>query len=492
MANPPIDQRWIALRGRTTAPIHELRGLSGGVLVALDTAGTVYRRRWYTPWRVVLVAPLGTGDDGPSEEAIRLQVGARLTELVEEQPSDAFEDLDDQQAAERAEENLNQAVDDLQAERWLFGKEQTKPFAEGRIWTLPDGVVAVRRSDGLWISTDDGWHWTRGGFERTVPPVAPVVVRPKGKLRGTARGLEASTDGTVWSLRAAIPGGVRQLVAEPYGGSSVWIVGQHALFLTTDEGHTAQVVHHPLAAGVTSVVSLGPNHALATDGHQVVQTTDAGVTWHNTRSAPLARGRLWEHPDHEGVLTDGTVVYRLAAERQPDAGVMPEVSVESLVFRATHRSGMTVPAANPRLANLVPELQVQATIRPTSALDGSEGVGTSFDRGAAWQVQGWLTWRPGRGAQATELLIVDGQPIVLQGDVSGLVSARLGRTARRYQLQVAGQVIALVSDRRDVWHEGASIAAGQVYHRVMNELAKQEIDAMLDVLCDGGWRGDLQ
>lgn len=283
------------------------------------------------------------------------------------------------------------------------------------------------------------------------------------------------------------------------GAQEQWVIRSSGLFRSTDGGgrFDAILTGRP---DLRAVVSPSPGRAVVIDGRGVSLTNDGGAGFRPVAGAPvgLERGTLARCGDDRVwiVVPDGLWLLDLRAAPQV-ARQQDFLSIGDLVAAATARSGLERVRLRTRRGALalVPSLVAQAGVGPVGFTEfGPLGTRTRTERAGFVQLR--AVWRPRqprstRSTRSTaltsdlDLIVVDGQPLILTGVDDYVAASFLDRAAGRYGAQLTARIAELYRVRGEWLARRAATQASPLPERVQVALAVAEVEALLDAYSGG-------
>jgi len=394
---------WVSAGVRS--PIVSIARTAEGSILALTARGGVIRISAAGDIQESLSSDRGTfeSDGDLDEEDILMDAEGLMEEirsLIDERDGDPTEDeeednADDEVSSETSPVDESESVDSMaeMADLWV-GDERGDgadlgPRSGAVIWasTAVTGVAVVSRTDGLWVSTDDGLTWSKGGsvprvhafadghaghflagteaglristdqgqtWEKVNDPIVDVEVfafaQDGGRIyAGTTEGLFRSEDGLRWAKTLSrydtdVP--VWSIAVDPHWVDGLWVTGPVGVLRSDDGGELLRATSRNMLPGTVSLLALDhPGHILAAGLDGVWESTDGGVRWRPVANGlPSSANRLLlDGPIVAGV--DGMFALKIATE-EPDTFVEAvesepaSAAVGILVATALNRPGM--------------------------------------------------------------------------------------------------------------------------------------------------------
>ncbi len=290
--------------------------------------------------------------------------------------------------------------------------------------TTPATLYAGTWHGGVFVSTDAGTSWARGGRGLTNLAVTTVAVHPTSPATvyaGTESGLFVSVDGGATWTRILAAGAVRAVAIPPSSPSTLYgaAAGDSGILKSTDAGATWTSSSSGIAdPDVTSLAidPVTPSTIYAGDGHyngRVFKSANSGGTWTQVWAGSGAAGwvnALAVDPadpatvyasvaEGAGVIksTDGGVNWASAVIGLPNAGtrslVVDPVAPATLyvvvgasdVFRSTDAGASWAPASLGLTRPAVTTLALDRTAHTTLYAGTSAGdIFRSTDSGGTW------------------------------------------------------------------------------------------------------------
>lgn len=438
---------------------------SGRVAIA-DRAGRV----WISDdagrsWRVERLS--GTLGSPPSAEDLLRDVDARFEELIT-----ASAPIDSRGRVGRVPLRDRRVREEL-----LADVELTPGFTYRR---LPGGLAAPLQL--AWRGSDllAGRHGTWWRLDRRDGGWAPLR---DGAPPPTDVGVAVGSIG----------------VASPNPSASAqerWVIRSSGLFRSTDGGSQFDAVLRG-RPDLRAVVSPSPGRAVLIDGRSLSLTEDGGVRFRPLTGAPvgLERGALARCGDDRVwiAVPDGLWLLDLRAAPQV-ARQQDFLSIGDLVAAATARDGLERVRLRARrgLLALVPSLVAQAGVGPVATTEfGPLGTRTRTERAGFVQLR--AVWRPRQPrsvhaavrASDLDLIVVDGQPLILTGVDDYVAASFLDRAAHRYGAQLTARIVELYRVRGEWLARRDAAQASSLPERVHVALAVAEVEALLDAYSGG-------
>lgn len=479
-APPPYGDghRWVDLRlGRN---VQAVAVTEGGVLLALDDRGAVWRWRSGRDWRKVLASLLEDPEE-VDDELILLEVESAVDDFMQG-AGDVEDPADD--AAGDPTEDVDLQVDDIDAtdavEAGLLDTDDgaaaraEAPVGQG-LWSPRGwpGVVICSRDDGTWWSGDNGWSWAKlttlpktyaiiedpfedgvlvaGTVEglrhspdggRTWLQVSDVVgglpvlaMATDGEVAyaGTIEGLFASRDGITWARLippryADTP--VFAVATDPSWSAGIWLAAPEGVLRSDDGGeHLRPPAQNPLIGTRTFLVLPEAGHVLAAGSDGVWESIDGGTRWR-----PLAEGLRSADQAALVLGPDGPVaagphgVYRLARSVRAGASKVVETPSEVLppvgevVMVAIRRTGVDIePLVLQRAlvrSLLAPQVSLEASLAHRRALGADFSAVTNDGSDAmVWTVSADLCFGACGSTSSTSAAEVDADFLYDDGQV---------------------------------------------------------------------------
>lgn len=498
----------------------------GGVLLAGDAAGNVYRSADSgAHWRRVL----GIGAEP------RLDPDAEEDEAAEPAPSagpngDArpwFHPADPALALVGRADGTWRSTDS--GESWAMVDDQP-----GFHDFLPVGAVIVAGSDrGLRVSPDRGQRWIEILDVSHGAPIFALAAEEGVLYAGGVGGLFRSDDGLRWSEVALPAAEVYALLADPSWAGGAWAVTDAGVLRTDDGGASFyRSGSQPLAG--TRGMHFGAGELLAFGAEGAWRSVDAGVTW-----SPLVTGL--DRPGASAIVAHGgqtflagdAGVYRLrtlAGGIGSTAGFRPRPppgpSAVDLLAMASGRPGLDVDALALARKNawlrFAPSLSLAGSYRWTAARENDISAQVTQDAyDNAFAVAAQLCWGSCQSLfsaggtdyqeryEAGELEIDDLYDLgVDEDEVAEITSApddlaepetpslgdgqpvleatHVARALRRYRDVVFGVITDSYASRARLLAETPAPGAA-LRVQVEHALALAEAEARLDIYTDGGF-----
>ena len=372
-----------------------------------------------------------------------------------------------------------------------------------QVLDVPTHAFAAR-SDGAWwvAGTDDGLRYSADGaqwFDRDdgteSVPVYDLAAVDAGFWAATATGLWVSADGDAWVPQGAAQALLRVLPDPGWPGGG-WISDGRTVLRTDNAGlDLREPVGAPIP-GVLGILWLGFGRLFAASTDGAWESIDGGTTWQ-----PRPRGLA--DPDTHGLARDGATLllasdeglFRLArsaaAQSRPvgEAGFVP---LQQLVAVADGREELRQTGGNRWLATTLPRVTVAAAYGPSSSLGWTLTSGTHRTAARDWGMNVQLSWSPKSQTNLDDALLpVDTWVVAGDGPVSMAQAASTTRTSSQYRIQVTQQVAELWFARAEF--TSIDLADASLTEQVQRALRIAEMDARLDILCEGAvsaWRAD--
>ena len=421
---PPYadGHRWIDLgldRALVAATVTQ-----GGVVLALDDRGAVWRWRSGRDWRRVLSPLLEDAEEVDSEDVL-LEVESSVEDFMQgAEDSDTPTDDTTDVSTDEVDAGVQEIDTDEAVQAGLLDTEDggtagaEAPSAMG-LWAPSGwpGVVLCSRQDGTFWSGDNGWSWTQ---ITTLPPTYTLIEEPFEDavlVAGTTEGLRHSPDGgRTWLQISDVVGGLPVLAlatdgeaayagtteglfvswdgiawakvlppryadtpvfavaTDPAWSGGLWVAGPEGVLRSDDRGeHMRAPAQNPLVGTRSFAVLPEPGHLLAAGTQGVWESVDGGTRWRPLTSGLSAAEQAAVVVGPDGPITAGPRgVYRVvrvvltapggvAAVQRPE--VLPPVG--ELVMVALRRTGVDIEPL------LLQRAMLRSLLAPQLGLEGS-------------------------------------------------------------------------------------------------------------------------